>query len=140
MEPSPFHGGTVSRPGEELLRTALPVPQEALVPSVVSLPKHRASASTEPSSWQRRPQGAVALKPSRCASCRGAAGMNGLFSGAVEALGPLLAQQFLADLAARWKRGCGAGDMTCLFVFTAAKSLLNKKSDGGVKVGVSPVL
>lgn len=29
--------------------------------------------------------------------------------------------------------------MTCLFVFTAAKSLLNKKSDGGVKVGIPPV-
>lgn len=50
--------------------------------------------------------------------------MNGLLSGAVEAPGPLLlAWQFLAELAARLKRGCGAGDMTCLFVFTAAKSL-----------------
>lgn len=66
--------------------------------------------------------------------------MIGVLSGAVGAPGPLLAQQFLADLAARLKRGCGAGDMTCLFVFTAAKSLLNKKSDGGVKVGVSPPL
>lgn len=83
----------------------------------------------------------MALKPSRGPSCRGAARMNGLLSGAAQAPGPLLlAWRFLAELAARLKRGCGAGDMTCLFVFTAAKSLLNKKSDGGVKVGISPVL
>uniref|UniRef100_A0A2I3G8J1 calcium/calmodulin-dependent protein kinase n=1 Tax=Nomascus leucogenys TaxID=61853 RepID=A0A2I3G8J1_NOMLE len=34
-------------------------------------------------------------------------------------------------------RGYNAGDFIFLFVFTAAKSLLNKKSDGGVKVSNS---
>lgn len=57
---------------------------------------------------------------------------SGLFSGATEAPGPSLAHRFLTDVVAGLERGCDA-DMTCLFVFTAAKSLLNKKSDGGVK-------
>lgn len=39
----------------------------------------------------------------------------------------------------RLKKGYNARDLIFLFVFTAAKSLLNKKSDGGVKVGV-PIL
>lgn len=40
----------------------------------------------------------------------------------------------------RLKKGYNARDLIFLFVFTAAKSLLNKKSDGGVKVGVSTLL
>lgn len=40
----------------------------------------------------------------------------------------------------RLEKGYNAGDMIFLFVFTAAKSLLNKKSDGGVKVGASTPL
>lgn len=40
----------------------------------------------------------------------------------------------------RLEEGYHARDLILLFVFTAAKSLLNKKSDGGVKVGVSALL
>lgn len=52
---------------------------------------------------------------------------------------PCQAQQSFADPAARLQamERIHVGDLIFLFVFTAAKSLLNKKSDGGVKVGVS---
>lgn len=55
---------------------------------------------------------------------------------------PCQTQQTLADPAARLRlgRGDSARGLIFLFVFTAAKSLLNKKSDGGVKVGVSAPL
>lgn len=59
---------------------------------------------------------------------------NGLL-GALEAPGPLCPHSSLLMGEVVMQE-----DMTRLFVFTAAKSLLNKKSDGGVKVGISPVL
>lgn len=51
---------------------------------------------------------------------------------------PCQTQQTLADPAARLqaREAYNARGLIFLFVFTAAKSLLNKKSDGGVKVGV----
>lgn len=83
------------------------MPREALVPNVVSLPKHRVSVSTEPSSMAKK-----------VLECRGSETLampflqrsycTGLFSGAVAASGPLLAQQFLADLAAGLRSGCDA--------------------------------
>lgn len=83
------------------------MPPEALVPNVVSLPKHRVSASTESSSMAKKVlecHGSETLKMPFLQRSY----YNGLFSGAMEAPGPLLVQQFHADLAARLKRECDA--------------------------------
>lgn len=114
-----------------------PGPQAASVQNVVSSPKYRVSVSTEPPSSREHP--GVPPGGSRCAPealpfLRKAPG-KGLFQA------PCRTQQSLADPASRFQVGepvqCRSPDFL-LFVSTAAKSLLNKKSDGGVKVGVSP--
>lgn len=143
MEPSPLHVGTVSRPGEKLLRTVLPVPRELMYQMwFFSLSTgHLLPLSLRP--WLIE----------EALVCRGSETFEMPFlqrsywsewpsfrSWGDRASWLLVSSAVSCRSGCRLKRGCGAGDMTCLFVFTAAKSLLNKKSDGGVKVGISPAL
>lgn len=122
------------------------MPQAAPVLNVVSPPKHSVSLflpSRLP--WQRR-SWVPTTRVWRCLrNVLRALGLPGsaLLPGVSgDSWPPLQTQQSLwiqlPDV--KLKKGYNARDLIFLFVFTAAKSLLNKKSDGGVKVGVSTPL
>lgn len=121
------------------------MPQAAPVLNVVSPPKQCVSVSAEPSSTAEEvlsyhPEGLTLLEMSFMLSGY----QEGLcFQGFQETPGPLFRHSSLLRIQLpdfRLGQGYNAGDLIFLFVFTAAKSLLNKKSDGGVKVGVSTPL